>query len=76
MERTFFRQQTKDEPPHRPDALWQPQADGRRRGSTTRRTIERSTYTRARLSGAARVLPAIAIGVLVAGALRSRRHAG
>jgi short-subunit dehydrogenase len=76
MERTFFTQQQKHEPAHTPDSLYIPQADGRRRGQTERHTMERSAYTRAALSDAARVLPYVAIGALVAATVRTMRKAG
>ena len=76
MERTLFTQQQKHERAHTPDALYEPQDDGHRRGPTERRTLERSAYTRAALSDAARVLPFVAIGALVAATVRTMRKAG
>jgi short-subunit dehydrogenase len=76
MERTFFTQQQKHERAHTPDALYAPQDDGHRRGPTERHTLERSAYTRAVLSDAARVLPLVAIGALVAATVRTMRKAG
>jgi short-subunit dehydrogenase len=76
MERMLFTQQQQNEPAHTADALYEPQADGRRRGPTERHTMERSVYTRAALSDAARVLPFVAIGALVAAGVRSMRRAG
>jgi short-subunit dehydrogenase len=76
MERTFFTQQQKNESPDASDSLYAPQDDGRRRGHTGRHTMERSTYTRAALSDAARVLPFVAIGALVAAAVGTMRKAG
>ena len=76
MERTMFSQQQKDERAHTSDSLYEPQADGQRRGATGRYTMERSAYTTAALSDAARVLPFVAIGALVAATVRSMRKAG
>lgn len=73
MERTLFKQQQKDEHAHTSDSLYEPQADGRRRGPTKRYTRERSAYTSAALSDAARVLPFVAIGALVAATLKNMR---
>jgi hypothetical protein len=75
MERTMFAQQQKDERAHTPDSLYEPQADGRRRGRTGRYTMERSVYTRAALSDAARMLPIVAVGALVAVAVGTMRKA-
>jgi short-subunit dehydrogenase len=76
MERALFAQQQKNEPAHGADSLYSPQADGHRRGHTARHTMERSAYTRAALSDAARVLPFVAIGALVAVTLRTMRKTG
>jgi short-subunit dehydrogenase len=76
MERTMFREQQTDERAPAPDSLYEPQADGRRRGPTSRYTMERSAYTSAALSDAARVLPFVAIGALVAATVRNMRKAG
>jgi short-subunit dehydrogenase len=75
MKATMFKQQQKDEPPHGPDSLYEPQQDGRRRGSSERYTMRRSAYTRAALSDVGRVLPFIAAGAVVAASLRARRKA-
>jgi short-subunit dehydrogenase len=75
MEATMFRQQQKDQPPHGPDSLYEPQRDGRRRGSSDRYTLRRSAYTRAALSDVGRVLPLIAAGAVVAASLRAIRRA-
>jgi short-subunit dehydrogenase len=75
MERAMVAQQQKDERAHTPDSLYAAQADGRRRGRTNRHTMERSLYTRAALSDAARVLPFVAIGALVAAAVGTMRKA-
>lgn len=76
MERTLFAQQQKDDRAHSPDSLYEPQADGSRRGPTEHSTLERSAYTRAALSDAARVLPFVAVGALVAATVRTVRRAG
>lgn len=76
MERTMVRAQQKSERPHTGDSLYEPQADGRRRGPTNRYTMERSAYTTAALSDAARVLPFVAIGAIVAATVRTMRSAG
>jgi short-subunit dehydrogenase len=76
MERTLITQQQKNERAHTPDSLYEPQQDGHRRGPTERHTMERSAYTRAALSDAARVLPLVAIGALVAATVRTMRKAG
>jgi short-subunit dehydrogenase len=76
MERALFTQQQKNEPSHGADSLYVPQEDGHRRGRTGRRTMERSAYTRAALSDAARVLPLVAVGALVAATIRTMRKAG
>ena len=76
METAMFKQQKKDEPRHSPDALWEPQRDGRRRGPSERITLRRSTYTRAALSDVGRVLPFIAAGAIVAATVRNLRKAG
>ena len=73
LERTAFQQQKKDQPSHTTSSLYTPQQDGRRRGSTERYTMERAAYTRAAMSDATRVLPVLAVGALVAGALRAMR---
>ena len=75
-ERALVAQQQTNEPAHTTDSLYAPQHDGGRRGRTRRYTIERSAYTRAALSDAARVLPLLAIGTLVAATVRSIRRAG
>jgi short-subunit dehydrogenase len=76
MERVMFAQQQKDEPPHTPDALYQPQQDGRRRGPTGRMTLRSSAYTAAVLSDVGRVLPFLAAGAIVAATVRNVRRAG
>jgi short-subunit dehydrogenase len=76
MERALFVQQQKNEPAHTADSLYAPQADGHRRGQTGRYTMERSVYTRAALSDAARILPFVAVGALVAATVRTMRKAG
>jgi short-subunit dehydrogenase len=73
MEHTAFQQQKKDAPAQSTHSLYSPQEDGRRRGSTDRYTLERATYTRAAMSDVTRVMPAIAVGVLVAGTIRAMR---
>ena len=75
MERALFAQQQKEERAHTSDSLYEPQADGRRRGQTDRYTLERSAYTRAALSDAMRVLPLVAIGALVAATVRNMTKA-
>ena len=74
MESVMTRQSKKGEPAHTPDALWQPQRDGRRRGPSERMTRRSSTYTRAALSDVGRVLPVLAVGALVAAAARSSQR--
>ena len=77
MENTLFRQQQRqNESADARDSLYEPRGDGSRRGPTQRYTVERSTYTRAALSDAGRILPVIAIGALVATTVRSLRKAG
>jgi hypothetical protein len=75
MEATMFRLQQKDQPPHGPDSLYEPQRDGRRRGTSDRYTMRTSAYTRAAMSEVGRVLPFIAAGAVVAASLRARRKA-
>jgi short-subunit dehydrogenase len=75
MERTLFKNQRKNEPRHTPDALNEPQADGRRHGRTTHHVMGSSAYTRAAMSDVGRVLPVIAIGALVAASVRAMRNA-
>ena len=75
MEAMMFRQQQKDQPPHGLDSLYEPQRDGRRRGTTERYMMRRSAYTRAALSDFGRVLPFIAAGAVVAASLRAMRKA-
>ncbi len=67
LEATAFRQQQRSERNDRVDALNRPRRDGTRRGPTERFTMKRSLYTRAALSGAGRVLPLMAVGVVAAG---------
>jgi len=76
LERSGFSAQQKDEPVHTGDALYAPDRDGRRRGRTTHMTMRRSWYTRAAMSDVARLMPVIAAGALVAGAVRSMRKRG
>ena len=76
LERSGFTGQKKDEPVHTADSLYAPGTDGRRRGQTAHTTLERSTYTRAAMSDMARLLPVIAFGALLTGAVRSLRHSG
>jgi len=76
LERSGFAAQKKDEPVHTGDALYEPEADGQRRGRTTHMTIERSSYTRAAMSDVARLIPMIAVGALAAGSVRWMRKAG
>ena len=76
MERTPFRQQQKDEPADGTDSLYSPRHDGQRRGDTGRYTVERSAYTRAALSDAARMLPLLALGAVVAGSVHAMRKTG
>jgi len=75
LERSGFTQQKKDEAAYTGDALYAPASDGERRGRTTHMTMERSSYTRAAMSDVARLIPMIAVGALVAGAVRSMRKA-
>jgi short-subunit dehydrogenase len=76
LERSGFTGQKKDEPVHTADSLYAPGTDGQRRGQTAHATLERSTYTRAAMSDMARLLPVIAFGALLTGAVRSLRHTG
>ena len=76
MERTLFAQQQKDEPADGTDSLYSPSHDGQRRGDTGRHTMERSAYTRAALSDAARMLPLLALGAVVAGSVHAMRKTG
>jgi hypothetical protein len=76
LERSGFTQQQKNEPLHTGDALYGPESDGRRRGQTTHTTMERSTYTRAAMSDAVRLIPVIAFGAVLTGAVRSIRKSG
>ena len=76
LERSGFTQQQKDQPVHTGDALYGPQSDGERWGRTTHLTLARSSYTRAAMSDVARLMPVIAVGALVAGAVHSMRKAG
>jgi short-subunit dehydrogenase len=76
MERTLFTGQRRDEPRRPGDSLYAPQEDGRRQGRTGRHVMRRTAYTRAALSNVGRTLPLIAIGVLIAASVRSRRKAG
>jgi hypothetical protein len=46
---------------------------GRRTGQTSRWVMKRSAYTRAAMSDVGRLMPLIALGVLVTGVVRSRR---
>ena len=73
METAMFDQQKSDERAHRPDSLYEPQRDGRRRGPSKRMTLQRSAYTRAALSDAGRVLPFVAAGLVLAAGVRSLR---
>jgi short-subunit dehydrogenase len=76
LERSAFAGQKKDEPVHTGDALYAPEPDGHRHGQTTHMVMGRSSYTRAAMSDVARLVPVIAVGALVAGAVRSMRTAG
>jgi short-subunit dehydrogenase len=76
LERSGFAAQQKNEPLRTGDALYNPESDGRRRGQTTHMTMERASYTRAAMSDVARLIPMLALGALVAGAVRSMRRAG
>ena len=49
--------------------------DGERRGRTTHTVMERSSYTRAAMSDVVRLMPMVAVGALVAGAVRAMRTA-
>ena len=75
MEQTLFTAQKRNAPPHMTDALDAPQPNERRYGSTGRHVMQRSVYTRTALSGAARVVPLIAVGALIAAGVRAMRHA-
>ena len=75
LERTGFSGQKKDEPVRTGDSLYAPAPDGRRQGQTSHMVMQRSSYTRAAMSDVARLLPVIAVGALVAGAIRSMRKA-
>ena len=74
MEHTMFSAQKRGVPAQSGDSLDRPQSDGRRRGRTTRTTLERSGYTRAAVSDVGRMLPVLALGAMVAAGVRSMRH--
>jgi len=76
LQRVGFTAQKKNEPVHTGDALYSAGPGGERRGRTTHAVMERSSYTRAAMSDVARLMPAIAVGALVAGAVRSRQKSG
>jgi short-subunit dehydrogenase len=76
LETSGFAAQKKDERAHTGDALHGAGADGHRRGRTKHMIMERSAYTRAAMSDVARLLPVLAVGAVVAGAVRSVRKAG
>jgi short-subunit dehydrogenase len=76
MESTMFRQQKKDEPPDRRDALYEPEQGGRRHGSSEHVMLKRSAYTRAALSDVRRALPVLAAGALVAASVRAMKKTG
>jgi short-subunit dehydrogenase len=76
MESVMFEQQKGDRPPRSQDSLYEPQIDGRRRGPTSRLTLQRSAYTRAALSDVGRALPALAAGALLVAALQRGDLAG
>jgi short-subunit dehydrogenase len=75
LERSGFNAQKKDEPRHTGDALYAPEPDGERRGRTKHVVKERSSYTRAAMSDVARLMPMLALGAAVAGAVRVMRKA-
>ncbi len=75
LERSGFSGQKKNEPVHTGDALYTPASDGERRGHTAHRVTERSSYTRAAMSDAARLVPMIALGAVIAGVIHSMRKA-
>lgn len=70
MERTMFAGQKANEPAHDRDSLYEPGDDGRTRGPYNGHApLQRSAYTRAMLSDAARVLPLVAAAAAVAVAI-------
>ncbi len=75
MERTLFTAQKKNEPRRTGDSLNHPQRDGRRHGNTERHMMRSSAYTRAAMSDVGRVLPVLALGVLVVASMRAMRKA-
>jgi short-subunit dehydrogenase len=75
LERNGFNAQKKDEPVHTGDALYAPEPDGERHGRTKHVVKERSSYTRAAMSDVARLMPMLALGAAVAGAVRVMRKA-
>jgi hypothetical protein len=58
------------------DPLYAPEPDGQRRGTNSHMGMERSSYTRAAMSDIARLMPLIAAGAVVAGAVRTMRRTG
>jgi short-subunit dehydrogenase len=76
LERSGFTGQKQDEPVRTGDALYTPEPDGQRRGRTTHTIMERSSYTRAAMSDVARLVPVIALGAVLAGAVHAMRKAG
>ena len=74
MEKAMFSAQKRGTPADGRDSLDRPQEDGRRRGPTTRTTLERSGYTRAAMSDVGRLLPVIALGAMVAAGVRAMRE--
>ena len=73
MERMMFSQQKAPEPSHGADSLYEPTADGRRRGRYAGRTLKTSAYTTAALSDVARAMPFIAATAGLAALLSRRR---
>ena len=66
-EATAFSQQKRPAANDETDALYTAQADGRRRGPTSRHTMKTSVYTRASTSTVGRAFPYIAAGAVAAG---------
>lgn len=73
MNRMLAKQQKSDRPDDGVDSLYGSQSDGTRRGPTKRMTLQRSAYTRAAMSDAARFLPLLAVGALVFATVRMNR---
>jgi short-subunit dehydrogenase len=75
MERTLFKGQKKNESEHTPDAMYRAGRNNRKDGSSQRHVMQTSAYTRAAMSDVGRVLPVLALGVLVVASMRAMRKA-